>query len=374
MEINYGGVHSSEKMETYGKINPILFEWISDKFNKSIPSRVITMPAESGVQENQILEHIKTLEKQFAKGSSVKLFTYDNRVAWFQTNINTVDYQKYWWHSKCEDIFTSMLHGLEKAPTAVWFDLCGGLSDSVCVGLHAVSKKLLTDDSLIFITLQIRNCRGGVNQQLAEKYAEALGIRENIKATEEKLSSLIITFDLTKVMQKVYYRASTTFCVLGYKLTTKPMNNNVLTSLTLEEKIRERQSQLESELHKINETRALVDLLDQKRAEFKKLAEEIKTLEFQIKEVLGTVEDDSLKTEHFHPREKLILEALADGKSKSIQEIMEARAALTSVYSEATVRKSLEKLVVLGEIIVRDNVPGYHGKMKIYKLANLHNI
>ena len=153
----YEAVYSDsvEKIVSHELINDSLFKWI--EFNFKQTTRIITMPARSGKQENQIIAYIQNLENRLGLQNKVQLLTYDWELWAFQTNVKDCGF---WKHTRCSDIFDYVnLSAMNEGHTAAWFDLCGGLTDNT---LHNVARALavFAHGSLFYITLQIHAVRG----------------------------------------------------------------------------------------------------------------------------------------------------------------------------------------------------------------------
>ena len=206
---------SLEKVQSHELINNSLFKWIEFNFKRT--TRVITMPAKSGKQENQIIEHIQSLENRLGLQNKVKLLTYDWELWAFQTNVKSAEF---WTHTRCSDVFDYVnLSNMEEGQTAAWFDLCGGLTDKT---LHNVSRALAVFDhgSLFYITLQIKTVRGlKATDSVAVGYSISNTPVANalVTSSELKNSAAKVGRYLRPIFDPyIYRRFNTYYGVFGY--------------------------------------------------------------------------------------------------------------------------------------------------------------
>lgn len=150
---------SPEKLETHRRLNERIIPWITNNFHHG--GRLITMPANSGRQEIQLLDHILMLEKQFSKKSKIKLYTFDKDERAEGTNIPMQYHNTHLWeHFYCKDIFTELLRlSWSPAPTAAWFDMVSAYSDQVRGGMTACVDNLFAHGSLLFTTFKVSSIR-----------------------------------------------------------------------------------------------------------------------------------------------------------------------------------------------------------------------
>jgi len=159
-------ITSPEKIRSHELINSVLFKWIRFQMQHNNRAQIFTMPASSGKQEMQILQHIADVSGELEVDRfepCVRLTTFDNRFESYETGIHAWC-KDAWMHYKCTDIFRKILKlrfrdVVSKIPTAAWFDLCGGLTDSNYEGMQGVVDSVFTDGSLLFTTLAISGVR-----------------------------------------------------------------------------------------------------------------------------------------------------------------------------------------------------------------------
>lgn len=211
---------------------PHIAAWIDERFMQKEQSRIITMPADSGLQENQILEYIMELELKHMTSSPVKLLTYDDRFDAAETGIK---HTEHWRHTRCSDIFKEMVETLEPMTTLVWFDMCGPLAESTRVGMLR-AMPLLSAGSVLFVTLQVHACRLQTKSLLSKLYRKYGGTAEqNISVTTVCLQGLASPLEADTIMVAPYRRRSATFCVFGFKLaqpTQQPTEMHMFTTTT----------------------------------------------------------------------------------------------------------------------------------------------
>lgn len=185
-------------------INRILFPWIRKR-----QGRVITMPANSGKQENLILDAIQE------SGSKSKLFTCDREFKKNETNIS--EQYSGWEEHHVGDIFEWLLsNDMLPAPTAVWFDMCGPLTLANLDGIVGSTIKLCASSSLLFVTLCVHGARGLINDSITKKiYSHTLCPQMRAELTEEILKVHISPYKKIKALREpyVYRRNAATFAV-----------------------------------------------------------------------------------------------------------------------------------------------------------------
>lgn len=224
-------ISSPEKTHSHELINKVLFKWISFHLERRKYSQVITMPASSGVQENQILAHIDEHAGFGCRwGNPITLHTFDNRFNAEETNVNAHDY---WIHHKCTDVFRKMIklskldheekEFIAQAPTAAWFDLCGGLTDGNYHGMQQVVDEVFVDGSLLFTTLAIDVVRGLSKESIAGSMYSRFkpGVLRRKIATDMLLCEMAedVGKYLSPVFEPYVYRrnnAPSSYAVFGY--------------------------------------------------------------------------------------------------------------------------------------------------------------
>jgi hypothetical protein len=205
---------SDEKIESHRRINAILYRWLEFHKASGRVVRVVTMPANSGKQENQILEHIE--DKGF---DNVVLHTYDNQFRGEETGIKRNSVR--WKHVLCKDIFTALYNeNFSETPIAAWFDLMGGLSDQNKQGLQKCVAKLFDHGSLIWITLQVHGARGVFKCNTKQVYDAWASTPEGRVAITDSLLVEAVKetgkYIRPTMPPYVYRRATTTYAVYGY--------------------------------------------------------------------------------------------------------------------------------------------------------------
>lgn len=221
---------SPEKIHSHALINKALFKWIKFHVDNNKSAQVITMPASSGRQERQILEFMAEVGNMSYSECTVKLKTFDNRFEAHETGIPDYDSpcNNVWKHYKCMDIFRKILKltkhkEIVESPTAAWFDLCGGLTDSNYEGMREVVSNVFADGSLLCTTLAIDNIRGMSKDSIISKMYASFnsGILRRKIATDIVLNELVESTGkyLRPVFEPYVYRrngAATTYAVFGY--------------------------------------------------------------------------------------------------------------------------------------------------------------
>lgn len=184
-------------------INKILFPWI-----KSKQGRVITMPANSGKHENQILSAIQE------SGSKSELFTCDRSFKKHETNISE---HPCWKEHHVGDIFKWLLsNDMNPEATAIWFDMCGPLTLVNLEGMVDCCVKLFKGQSLLFVTLCVHGARGLINDSITKKiYSHVSCPQMRADITQEILDVHISPYKKIKALREpyVYKRNSATFAV-----------------------------------------------------------------------------------------------------------------------------------------------------------------
>jgi hypothetical protein len=200
---------SQEKIQTHKQINKFLFPWIDHNRGKA-QSQVITMPANSGRHENQILGYLK--EK-----SNTVLRTFDKDFSASETGI--IEAGK--WEHYRGDIFKSLKKiNPQPQPTAAWFDFCGGLTEDNKNGITWAVDKFFTHGSLLFTTLAVNAIRSlGNNSTTREVYECATSSYGKMILTDQLLRQMVARTGkkinpITSPL--VYQRIATTFVVYSY--------------------------------------------------------------------------------------------------------------------------------------------------------------
>jgi hypothetical protein len=166
---------------------------------------------------------------------SVKQITFDNRFEAHETGIDSDlvpgCWDPAWRHYKCFDIFRKIMklhrsgedeEQIINAPTAAWFDLCGGLTDSNYYGMQEVVSKIFKDGSLLFTTLAIDGVRGMSKDSIAGRaYSNwSSGALRRKIATDILLNEMVEKTGkyLKPVFEPYVYRrkTATTYAVFGY--------------------------------------------------------------------------------------------------------------------------------------------------------------
>lgn len=199
---------SLEKRESHLRINELIFKWI-DVQNDGI---VITMPADSGRQENDIIRQIHKTR------SRVKLKTFDKFLNREETGI--YDPLGVWEHHKGDVL---KLTKTPPANTAVWLDLMGGLTNNAESGIRKHVSRF-GDNNLLFVTLAIGGAMRAFNEDnalVASTYKSSRFSRT--MSTDLRLYEILVDAadnkKVSSVMQPyVYRRPKTTYGVFGYSV------------------------------------------------------------------------------------------------------------------------------------------------------------
>jgi hypothetical protein len=189
-------------------VNKLLFPWISDNSY----GRIISMPANSGRHESEILSRI-------GDNVGMKLFTCDRDFESYETGIKP---HSAWGEHHVGDIFRwLMTNSMSQAPTAIWFDLCGGLTESNMTGIKGAVMKLCGPRSLLFVTLCVHGVRGLDKQSLTgELYKCTVNPTTRADITEQIMLVHIRPFKQIKALREpyIYKRNSATFAVFFFSL------------------------------------------------------------------------------------------------------------------------------------------------------------
>jgi hypothetical protein len=204
---------SKEKKESHIRINDLLFQWMEVQTE----GVVITMPSNTGRQENEILRQI------YRTRSKIRLKTFDKFLE--KEQIEIYDPVGGVWEHHRGDIFK-----ITKTPpsnTALWLDLMGGLTNNAENGIKKHVKRF-GDDNLLFLTAAIAGTMRAFNEEnavIALMYSTSNWSREMV--TNLRLCEILVNATdkkVTCVMDPYIYRrpgSKTTFGVFGYRLTTK---------------------------------------------------------------------------------------------------------------------------------------------------------
>ena len=211
---------SIEKHESHKRINSFFVPWIDFYFGKG--ATVATMPAESGIQETELLDYIEHLESCKQKTSQIKFLTFDRELQGSQTNIPNHHGGRVWQHH-IDDVFEGLLKYSKHGNHAVWFDLTGGLSDKNLDGIVQCVNRLFAPGSLLFVTFQVHAIRclfGNATQQTYESTANTAA--GNVAHTERLLEQAVSRSGnkcLRRIMPTYTYKRKggpTTYGVFGY--------------------------------------------------------------------------------------------------------------------------------------------------------------
>jgi hypothetical protein len=216
-------VQSTEKRESHKRINAFFMPWIKHYFDRvDISVTITTMPAQSGIQETELLEYIAQLQFLRAHRPHLQFLTFDKDLYGWETKIPARHGRNIWTHYK-DDVFDGLLkHGTPGAH-AVWFDMTGGLSDKNLEGIKECVKQLFDSGSLLFMTFQVHAIRclfGNVTQQTYESTANT--VAGNTIHTERLLEQHIklnTNKCLRRLMPTYTYKrrgSPTTYGVFGY--------------------------------------------------------------------------------------------------------------------------------------------------------------
>jgi hypothetical protein len=201
---------SEQKIETHSKINRYLFPWVDHHKGKNA-SQIITMPANSGRHENEILRYLN-------KGkSNTVLRTFDKD---FPANETGISLKGNWEHYR-GDIFKSLKKLAPRPqPTAAWFDFCGGLTEANKDGIIEAVDTFFTNGSLLFVTLAVNAIRSlGKDSTTREVYECASSVMGKTILTDQLLKQKLARRGKgLKTIQPnySYRRIATTFVVFSY--------------------------------------------------------------------------------------------------------------------------------------------------------------
>jgi len=223
MENHQMVIQSTEKRESHKRINAFFMPWIEHYFDRTDTAiTVATMPAQSGIQETELLEYIEQLMRTRTNKTQLRFMTFDKDLVSTETNIPYQYACGVWKHYR-DDIFAGLLKHSEPGAHAVWFDMTGGLSDKNLEGITECVKKLFDPGSLLFVTFQVHAIRclfGNVTQQTYESTANT--VAGNVLHTERLLERhvrLNTNKSLRRLMSTYTYKrkgSPTTYGVFGY--------------------------------------------------------------------------------------------------------------------------------------------------------------
>ena len=211
---------SIEKYESHKRINTFIVPWIEFYFGKG--ATVATMPAESGLQETELLNYIEHLELCKRKTSQIKFLTFDSELDAKATNIPSHHGGRVWSHY-VDDVYEGLLKHSSYGSHAVWYDLTGGLSDKNLNGITRCVDKLFKPGSLLFMTFQIHAVRClSRNETLATYQSTANTPIGNMLHTERLIEHSVkrqTCKSLIKLMPTYTYKrdeSPTSWGVFGY--------------------------------------------------------------------------------------------------------------------------------------------------------------
>jgi hypothetical protein len=216
-------IQSIEKRESHKKINAFFMPWIKHYFARVDTSvTVTTMPAQSGIQETELLEYIEQLQSRRANKTNLQFLTFDKDLEYWETRI-PMKYQLNGWTHHRDDVFDGLLkHGTPGAHAA-WFDMTGGLSNKNLEGIKECVRQLFDPGSLLFVTFQVHAIRclfGNVTQQTYESTANTVaGNTIHTARLLEQYVKLNAGKCLRRIMPTYTYKrkgAPTTFGLFGY--------------------------------------------------------------------------------------------------------------------------------------------------------------
>jgi hypothetical protein len=195
---------SSEKLDTHKAMWPYLKQFIDSHES----GYIATMPADSGKQENEILDYLDSLPE----GKKIKLCTFDNQLDVVSTNVK---YHPAHNHHIC-DVFSGVKRTIPPGACFIWFDLCGALTDRTVDGLRGIEH--IVKEGYVFVTLQIHGCRGLQQHHIVRNLYNRSGNTPegNLKISEELVASLLPSSEL--VYSAMYRRNTSTYCVLGLRI------------------------------------------------------------------------------------------------------------------------------------------------------------
>ena len=207
------------KHKSHELINRVLLKWLDYYLDKGTSPAVVTMPSCSGRQENMIITHAESRQSD----GHLRLLTFDDRFHAKETGIDEyLLYDTEWVHYKCPDIFRKMLQlDFPEQPVAAWFDMIGGLTNTVWEGMQEVVKKQFADGSLLFVTLAIDNARGFHEQNHARQVYD--GFRKD-RSSRRFVTDLLLNGMVEQtgkylrpcLAPYVYKNGRATFGVFGY--------------------------------------------------------------------------------------------------------------------------------------------------------------
>jgi len=213
-------IHSEEKHQSHKRINAFFMPWIEHHIRNDSDAVLATMPAQSGLQENVLLDYIEQQDRR--QRNNVKLLTFDTCLAWKETNIKQ-HHKRTRWEHHVSDIFAGLLEHSVSGPHAVWFDLTGGLSDKNLKGITDCVDQLFVSGSLMFVTFQIHavRCLSG-NSTFQTYHMTSNTPVGNVIHTERLLESAVkqkcVGKTIVRVMPTFTYKSNTptTWGVFGY--------------------------------------------------------------------------------------------------------------------------------------------------------------
>lgn len=213
-------IQSTEKHESHKRINAFFAPWIEFYFGKG--ATVVTMPAQSGIQETFLLDYIEHLESCKQKVGHIKFLTFDGELDAKATNIPFHHSGRVWSHY-VDDVYEGLLKHSSYGSHAVWFDLTGGLSDKNLKGITKCVAKLFKPGSLLFMTFQIHAVRClSRNETLQTYQSTANSPMGNVVHTERLLVHAVkreTGKSLIRLMPTFTYKrdeSPTTWGVFGY--------------------------------------------------------------------------------------------------------------------------------------------------------------
>jgi hypothetical protein len=185
---------SEEKLETHKKMEPLILGWLQD----NPKGNIITLPGNSGRQENWLLEQM---------GSEHQLFTVDRTLAWWETRVRPT---KQVHHVKDDFWSVVKLVSLQGRPVLAWADLTGCLHDRNREGWMEMVESSKTG-SIFFITLATGGILRGWDKGSLWRSYRSLGFAP-VEAAE-----MILGKNLEKIMQYQYRHGKTNYTVFGFK-------------------------------------------------------------------------------------------------------------------------------------------------------------
>jgi hypothetical protein len=214
---SHGGSGTADKLASHCMINGKLYAWLEEMYRREEKARIITMPSNSGVQENQILNILESFERRYGETDRITLHTYDRDFSERETKIKK---HRLWRHTKTPDIFREMVFSLDSdVATFVWFDLCGGLSENVRKGTLNTGLYVLNHPcSEVYYTLQVKGCRNLGCASVIERLYKSSGnqLDTNIKITTEAIKALLPYKTKSETLY-VYQRRVAYYAVIGFK-------------------------------------------------------------------------------------------------------------------------------------------------------------